>query len=139
LREGDPAGLAFYADHSRIHVGSGDTIIDAAYSRWAADTAAGHDSAMLAPTNDVVAELNERARADRLDALAADPTHTATAAQLREANLADGLRASSGDIVATRRNKRALRLAGGRDFVRNGQRWRVETVKYDGSLAVSRI
>lgn len=139
LREGDPAGLAFYADHSRIHVGSGDTIIGAAYSRWAADTAAGHDSAMLAPTNDVVAELNERARADRLDALAADPTHTATAAQLREANLADGLRASSGDIVATRRNKRALRLAGGRDFVRNGQRWRVETVKYDGSLAVSRI
>ncbi|KDE96914.1 hypothetical protein Y900_030235 [Mycolicibacterium aromaticivorans JS19b1 = JCM 16368] len=139
LREGDPAGLAFYADAGRIHVGSGDTIIDTAYRQWATDTAAGRDSAMLAPTNDIVAELNERARADRLDAMATDPAHTATAAQLRETTLADGLRASAGDIVATRRNKRTLRLAGGRDFVRNGQRWRVETVKKDGSLAVSRI
>ncbi|QIV79898.1 MobF family relaxase [Mycolicibacterium frederiksbergense] len=138
LREGDPSGLAFYADAGRIHVGSGDTIIDAAYSRWAADTAAGHDSAMLAPTNEIVAQLNERARADRLDALAADPNHTSTAAAMRETTLADGLRASAGDIVATRRNKRALRLAGGRDFVRNGQRWRVDTVRNDGSLAVSR-
>jgi conjugative relaxase-like TrwC/TraI family protein len=136
LRDGDPAGLAFYADAGRIHVGSGDTIIDAAYRRWAADTAAGRDSAMLAPTNEIVSQLNERARADRLDAVAANP---ATAAAVRETTLADGLRASAGDIVATRRNKRALRLAGGRDFVRNGQRWRVETVKNDGSLAVSRI
>lgn len=139
LREGDPSGLAFYADHGRIHVGSGDTIIDAAYSRWATDTAEGRDSAMLAPTNDIVAQLNERARADRLDALATDPDHTAAAAATRETSLADGLRASTGDIVATRRNKRTLRLAGGRDFVRNGQRWRVEAVKKDGSLAVSRI
>lgn len=139
LRDGDPSGLAFYADQQRIHVGSGDTIIDAAYRQWAADTAAGHDSAMLAPTNDIVSQLNERARADRLDALAADPGATLTAARMRETTLADGLRASAGDIVATRRNKRALRLAGGRDFVRNGQRWRVETVKKDGSLAVSRV
>ena len=139
LRDGDPSGLAFYADAGRIHVGSGDTIIDAAYRRWAADTAAGRDSAMLAPTNEIVSQLNERARADRLDALAADTAHTSTAAAVRETTLADGLRASAGDIVATRRNKRALRLAGGRDFVRNGQRWRVETVKNDGSLAVSRI
>ena len=28
LREGDPTGLAFYADDHRIHVGSDDTIID---------------------------------------------------------------------------------------------------------------
>lgn len=139
LREGDPAGLAFYADQQRIHVGSGDTVIDSAYRQWAADTAAGKDSAMLAPTNDIVSQLNERARADRLDALVADPTNTFTAAQMRETTLADGLRASVGDIVATRRNKRALRLAGGRDFVRNGQRWRVDTVRNDGSLAVSRI
>ncbi|MCV7008731.1 MobF family relaxase [Mycobacterium gordonae] len=139
LREGDPAGLAFYADRQRIHVGSADTIIDAAYSRWANDNAAGRDSAMLAPTNDIVAQLNERARADRLDAQAADPAHATTAAKTRETTLADGLRASAGDIVATRRNKRTLRLAGGRDFVRNGQRWRVETVKTDGSLAVARI
>jgi conjugative relaxase-like TrwC/TraI family protein len=139
LRDGDPAGLAFYADQQRIHVGSGDTIIDAAYRRWAADTAAGHDSAMLAPTNDIVCQLNERARLDRLNALAADPANTTAAAQTRETTLADGLRASAGDIVATRRNKRALRLAGGRDFVRNGQRWRVDTVKSDGSLAVCRL
>lgn len=140
LREGDPSGLAFYADNGRIHVGSGDTIIDEAYRRWAADIAAGHDSAMFAPTNDTVAQLNQRARVDRLEALAADPvTATHSAAQMRETKLADGLLASAGDIIATRRNKRSLRLAGGNDFVRNGQRWRVDSVTDKGALKVSRI
>lgn len=141
LRDGDPAGLAFYADAGRIHVGSGDTIVDQAYERWAADIAAGHDSAMLAPTNLIVAKLNERARLDRLDAVAADPAHAArtTSAQLRETRLADGLQASAGDIVATRKNKRSLRLGRGGDYVRNGQRWRIDAVKTNGALTVSQL
>ena len=42
------------------------TAADMAYHAWAADSAAGRDSILLAPTNDLVAELNERARLDRL-------------------------------------------------------------------------
>jgi conjugative relaxase-like TrwC/TraI family protein len=140
LREADPSGLAFYADAGRIHVGSGETIIDDAYTRWAADIAAGHDSTMLAPLNTIVTKLNERARLDRLEALAADPANAARpAAQLRETTLADGLKASAGDIIATRKNKRTLRLGRGGDFVRNGERWRIDTVKPNGALAVSRL
>ncbi len=136
LRDGDPTGLAFYADNQRIHVGSDDTILDMAYQRWAADRANGHDSIMLAPTNATVAQLNERARLDRL----LDQAKTGdTSTSAREAPLGDGLRASVGDIVATRRNKRTLRIAGARDFVRNGYRWRVTKVGADGSLTVSRL
>lgn len=140
LRDGDPSGLAFYADAGRVHVGSGDTIVDQAYERWAADIAAGHDSMMLAPTNLTVTKLNERARLDRLEALAADPAYAArNATQLRETTLADGLQASAGDIVATRKNNRRLRLGRGGDYVRNGQRWRIDAVKPNGALAVSRL
>jgi conjugative relaxase-like TrwC/TraI family protein len=140
LRDGDPTGLAFYADNHRIHVGSDDTIIDMVYQRWAADRARGYDTTMLAPTNPIVAQLNERARLDRLEAAAAE--HTSSGARVSnsgETHLCDGLRASVGDIVATRKNKRSLRIAGGRDFVRNGYRWRVEKVSLDGGMTVARL
>ena len=66
VRDGDPAALGFYADHGRIHVGDLATAADQAYAAWAADTAAGRHSILLAPTRDLVAELNTRARDDRL-------------------------------------------------------------------------
>jgi conjugative relaxase-like TrwC/TraI family protein len=140
LRDGDPTGLAFYADNHRIHVGSDDTIIDMVYQRWAADRARGYDTTMLAPTNPIVAQLNERARLDRLEAAATQHASSGGGAHnSRETNLSDGLRASVGDIVATRRNKRHLRIAGGRDFVRNGYRWRVEKVSRNGGMTVARL
>jgi len=70
LHDADPAGIGFYIDHHRIHVGTDETAADMAYQAWRADLAAGADSILLAPTNDVINELNARARADRL---AADP------------------------------------------------------------------
>ncbi len=138
LRDGDPTGLAFYADHHRIHVGSEDTLLDMVYQRWAADKARGYDTTMLAPTNPIVAQLNERARLDRLLAEAASNVDVGRT-DVREAALADGLRASVGDTVATRRNNRSLRIGGGRDFVRNGYRWRVDKVGRDGGLTVTRL
>ncbi|MCP9276799.1 MobF family relaxase [Mycolicibacterium arenosum] len=137
LRDGDPAGLAFYADYHRIHVGSDDTVIDQVYQAWSDDRNRGFDSAMLAPTNDIVTQLNERARLDRLTRIT-ESGSPVRAADVREAQLADGLRASVGDIVATRRNRRTLRL-GGTDFVRNGYRWRVDNVTRDGALTVARL
>ena len=60
--------LGFYLDHGRVHVGDLTTVTDQAYTAWAADRAAGLDAVMLAPTRDLVAELNARARTDRLAA-----------------------------------------------------------------------
>ena len=34
IRAGDPAGLGFYIDHHRVHVGSDDTAADMAYTAW---------------------------------------------------------------------------------------------------------
>ncbi|WP_063002773.1 MobF family relaxase [Nocardia mikamii] len=129
LREGDPSGLGFYLDHQRIHSGSAATIADKAYAAWFADQHAGRDAIMLAPTHDIVTDLNDRARADRL---ARTTESTATTI------LGDGLSASAGDIVCTRRNNRAL-LVGKRDWVRNGYRWRIDTVHPDGSLTVTHL
>jgi conjugative relaxase-like TrwC/TraI family protein len=130
LRDGDDAAIGFYIDHSRLHVGSIATVTDDAYSAWSADRAAGKDALLLAPTRELVAELNTRARTDRL----AD-TDTKVG---REAVLADGLRASVGDIVRTRSNDRRNPLSQ-TDWVRNGDRWTVEKVGRDGSLRVRHL
>ncbi|OBA66299.1 hypothetical protein A5780_14420, partial [Nocardia sp. 852002-20019_SCH5090214] len=130
LRDGDPSGLGFYLDHQRIHSGSAATIADKAYGAWFADKHANRDAIMLAPTHDIVTDLNHRARTDRL----ARTTEIASATTV----LGDGLSASAGDVVCTRRNNRRLAL-GERDWVRNGYRWRVDTVHADGSLTVTHL
>jgi conjugative relaxase-like TrwC/TraI family protein len=126
LHNADPAGIGFYIDHHRVHVGTEDTAADMAYHAWRTDLAAGTDSILLAPTNDVINALNARARADRL---AADPAaeHAPTVV------LADQLTASVGDTIRTRKNARWLPI-GRTDFVRNGYRYTVTEVMTDGSL-----
>ena len=85
-----------------MHVGADQNAADMAYAAWAADIAAGRDSILLAPTNEQVAELNERARLDRLTNGGGSASATVT--------LGDGLTASAGDWIATRKNARWLRL-----------------------------
>ena len=128
MREGDPAGIAYYIDHRRVHVGADQNAADMAYAAWAADIEAGRDSILLAPTNEQVAELNERARLDRL---------TTAAAASSTVTLGDGLTASAGDWIATRKNARRLRLKASNGWVKNGHRWVIRHVHRDGSVTVS--
>ena len=130
LRIGDTAGIGFYLDHHRVHVGDPVTVVDGAYRAWAADRAAGLDAVMLAPTRTTVAALNARARADRLAA------HTTPLG--REVALREGATASAGDVITTRRNDRRLALTAN-DWVRNGDRWHVLDVRSDGSLRVRHL
>ncbi|MGF6884946.1 conjugative relaxase-like TrwC/TraI family protein [Nocardia sp. GAS34] len=132
LREGDPAAIAFYLDKQRVHSGDTATVADLAYTAWNRDRAAGKDAVMLAPTHELVQQLNQRARTDRL---AADHTNPAPE---QEVHLADGLHASVGDVICTRRNDSRLQLAGN-DYVRNGYRWRVLEIHADGSLTASHL
>ncbi|WP_433734852.1 MobF family relaxase (plasmid) [Nocardia sp. CA-129566] len=129
VRQGDPAALAFYADHDRIHTGAIGAVTEQAFAAWAADTAAGMDSILLAPTRAMVAQLNARARAARL---AGDPKASGRA----EVRLGDGLAASVGDMIATRKNNYQLRISD-TDHVRNGYWWRVRTVYPDGRITVA--
>ena len=57
-----PTALDFYLDHGRVHVGDLATTTQDAFTAWVADRAAGLDAIMLAPTRELVAELNRRAR-----------------------------------------------------------------------------
>jgi DNA primase catalytic core len=128
VRDGDPAAIGFYADRGRIRVGDLGSCADQAYAAWAADRAGGTDSVLLAPTREVVSELNTRARNDRIAALTDDQIGPVL-------TLADGTRVSAGDAIITRKNNRLLAISN-TDWVKNGDRWTVSDVHADGSLTV---
>ena len=86
---------------------------------------AGLDAIMLAPTRELVAELNRRARDHRLNG------HVPNA----EVRLADGNQASVGDVIITRSNDRRLRLTA-TDWVKNGDRWTITRIGRRGDLTV---
>ncbi|WP_375502726.1 MobF family relaxase [uncultured Jatrophihabitans sp.] len=130
LRDGDTAAISYYIDNGRVHVGDITTVTDDAYAAWSSDRAAGHDAIMLAPTRDLVAELNDRARRDRLDVADAPPG--------REVRLVDGSHASAGDAIITRRNNRKLAITA-TDWVKNGDRWSVDGVCGTGALDVTHL
>ncbi|MFC8042835.1 MobF family relaxase [Nocardia sp. NPDC057353] len=133
LREGDPTALAWYLDNGRIHAGHLGTVYDDTYRAWAADIAAGHDAVMLAPTHDIAAVLNLRARTDRI-AATSSPTGAVSQPSVI---LGDGSIASAGDTVRTRRNDPRLRL-GEHDWVRNGYTWTVCEVHPDNGVTLAR-
>ena len=126
LRDGRPESLGFYLDRQRIHVGDLAALTQNLFDAWRADRREGLDSLMLAPTRDLVAQLNQRARVHRL--------HSASTTG-PEAALADGNRASTGELIITRRNDRRLRTSAS-DWVKNGDRWTVLTADRDGGLRV---
>jgi hypothetical protein len=80
---------------------------------------------MIAPTRKLVAELNRQARHHCLGG------HRPG----RQVGLADGNRASVGDVIITRTNDRRLRLAAN-DWVKNGDRWTITGVGRSGDLIV---
>ena len=125
LREGDPTALDFYLNQGRVHVGDLATTTEDALNAWAADRAAGLDAIMLAPTRDLVAELNCRARHHRLNGDVPDAV----------VRLADGNQASAGDVIITRSNDRRLRLTA-TDWVKNGDRWTITGIGENGDLKV---
>jgi ATP-dependent exoDNAse (exonuclease V) alpha subunit len=96
-----------------------------AFTAWVLDRSAGLDAIMLAPTRELVAELNRRARDQRID-------HSPASSEVR---LADGNQASVGDVIITRANDRRLRLTA-TDWVKNGDRWTITRIGRHGDLTV---
>ncbi|MDQ4112082.1 MAG: relaxase domain-containing protein [Actinomycetota bacterium] len=128
IRDGDPSAIAFYADRGRIHVGDLGTAADQAYVAWCEDRAAGQDALLIAPTNELVADLNTRAQSDRIAGL--------SPAQIgRTVTLTDGTHASAGDAIITRDNNRILAISA-TDWVKNRDRWTVTQVHDDGSMTI---
>lgn len=118
----------WYRDQGRIIAGTDTAMLDAVFTAWTADVTAGKTSLMMASETATVRELNTRAQAHA--AAAGQITGLATVA------LRDEAHAGIGDIVVTRRNNRAVRLHGGRDFVKNGDTWQLTQIHHDGSIDV---
>ncbi|MFC5641435.1 MobF family relaxase [Kitasatospora cinereorecta] len=130
LRDGDPAeAFTWYRQHHRLHGGGADDMLDAALAAWQMDLAAGHTAVLAAPTRDLTAALNTRAQSIRLAAGSLRPTE-------HDVLLGDGHRAHIGDTVVTRRNERRRLCRGGKDFVKNGDTWTVESYTKTGAAIV---
>lgn len=127
LRRGATAALDAYDRHGRVVGGCDAAMVDAGYLRWLADERDGSVSLLLAADNATVAGLNARARTERI---------ASGEAEADGIRLHDGTTVGVGDRIVTRRNDRSLLLHAGRDFVKNGDLWRVEARHADGTLVV---
>ncbi|MBY6412878.1 relaxase domain-containing protein [Rhodococcus sp. BP-252] len=131
LRDGDSSVAAWYAAKDRVRFGMADDLAEKVFAAWCGDADANTTSLMIASSNDTVRGLNDRARTDRIaKGLVSRGGH----------ELSDGLRASAGDRIVTRRNDSDLRVTGTQgERVRNGDLWTVETVHRDGSMSVRHV
>jgi hypothetical protein len=125
LRAGNPRVLETYEDADRVHAGPGESMLEAAYSAWTADVAAGYTAVLLAADSATVSALNTRAHNDRVQDGLVQPGRLTTRA---------GATIGVGDRIVTRLNDRHLTRPGG--FVRNGDLWDVHAIGADGSLLV---
>jgi conjugative relaxase-like TrwC/TraI family protein len=127
LREGRETALDAYEFHDRITGGGRDELVETVYAAWKRDIAAGKSSLMIAADNATVAELNRRARADRV-----------AAGEVAEHGLTvgGGQTIGVGDHVVTRHNDR--RLATGAGWVKNGDQWVVAATDQHGTMTLKR-
>ena len=125
LREGHTDALGFYLDHDRVHVGDLATITAVVFTAWVKDRAQGLDALMLAPTRNLVSQLNGQAQTHRLAGRNPGPG----------VRMADGNTAFVGDTIVTRANDRRLRVSAN-DWFKNGDRWIVHGVVHNGALTV---
>lgn len=127
LRLGHQTAIDAYTDHGRVVGGDRADMLKRLYQAWKADIDAGRSSLMIAADGATVADLNRRARADRVA--------VGTVADEGLA-IADGQQVGVGDEIITRANNRLL-VTGSR-WVKNGDRWTVTATNQDGSMAVRR-
>jgi len=99
LRLGREAAIGAYEAHGRVTGGERAEMLERLYQAWKADIDAGLSSLMIASDSATVAELNRRARADRVAGGAVADEGLAVAA-----NQVAGV----GDEVVTRANNRLL-------------------------------
>jgi conjugative relaxase-like TrwC/TraI family protein len=128
LRLGHAEVLDTYAAHNRISGGDRTLVLDALFDAWHRDVAAGRRTLMIASDNQTVRELNQRARADRVERREVHAAGVTTSS---------GLTVGIGDHIVTRRNDRTLST--GHGWVKNGDQWTVTTTCKDGAITIQRI
>ena len=128
LRNGDESVVDDYDAHGRITGGTREAMIDQAFTHWQAARAAGQSIVVMAADHATVDALALRARAERVAAGQVEPDGLAVGQQI----------VGRGDEIVTTRNDRRLVTTGGL-WVRNGDRWHVDTRRDDGALVVTNL
>jgi len=127
LRAGRPTAAEQSLRQGRVEGGDRESMLDLLYEAWRADIKAGKRSIMVAADAQTVADLNARARADRV---------AAEEVIAEGVKLADGVTIGVGDVVVTRLNQRDLAASGA--WVKNGDTWIVTDLRGDGSVGIRR-
>jgi len=130
VRDGRVEAIGFYLDNQRIHVGDLSTIAEHIFAAWQHDRSKELDSIMLAPTRELVAQLNLKSPRP--------PTRRQKSNADAEVSLADGNQACVDELIITCRNDRQLRLTA-TDWVQNGDRWIVQAISDGGDLDVQHL
>jgi hypothetical protein len=129
LRDGDTTVLADYDQHARITGGEPEQMMDAAAADYLALALDGTDVLLMAADHALRRELSRRIRDDliRLGIVAAGPA----------VQVADGVRASVGDLIICTKNDHLVEAGEPGRTLANGDLLRVEAVT-PGGLAVRR-
>jgi len=128
LRAADTSVLCEYETRGRISSGDRTAMLDAAHAAWAAARADGRTVVVMASDHDTVNQLALRARTARVAAgeVAAAGIHSG------------GQIVGVGDeLVTTLNDRRLVTTAGG--WVRNGDRWRVQSHRSDGTVVLDSL
>ncbi len=126
LRSGDPAVADTYQAHGRLYGGTVEQMERAGVAQWRRHWQAGESVLLMAPSNDTVDRLNQRAQQRRISAGELDPTDYL--------ELADGVRLHVGDVIATRRNDRGIET-NRNEMVRNRNTFTITALHSDGGVA----
>lgn len=144
LRLREPAAVGkdepfeWYRENGRVAGGDSEAMTQQVFAAWQKDISDGKTSLMMGSSNEAVASLNALAQAHRIST-SGEPTGEGVLLRPGSAPGAGQATAFAGDVIVTRRNDRRLSVFAGHDFVKNGDRWSVESVNEDGSLQVRHV
>ena len=126
LRDGDTTVLAEYDQHARIYGGNPEQMMDAAAASYVALTLEGTDTLLMAADHALRRELSRRIRED-LIALGVVQDGPAV-------RIADGTRASPGDLIICTRNDYGVEAGEPSRPLANGDLLRIDAVTRDGLI-----
>ena len=126
LHDGDTTVLAEYDQHGRIIGGDPEQMMDAAAKAYVALTASGTDSLLMAADHALRRELNRRIRDDLITLGIVQDGPAVT--------IADGARASCGDLIICTRNDHGVEAGEPGRTLANGDLLRVEAVTAGGLI-----
>ena len=130
LRTGDISVLDEYNEHGRIRGADPEQAMDHAVRMYVAHFLAGRDTLLMIHDRDRCREASRRIRDDLI--------HLGVVDARREIELADGARASAGDLVICRQNDHGLEAGEAGRTLANGDTLRIEAIRDDGTVMVRR-